>query len=48
MARHRGIKPRKAKSWSVQTIWQMLKNPIYHGECHYKDIEWTDEELVVV
>jgi len=35
-------------SWGVQASRQILKNPIYHGECHYKDIEWVDEEMGLV
>ena len=42
-----GIPPRSAKSWSTTAIKKILNNPIYHGECHYKDLQWMDEDIVL-
>ena len=43
-----GVRPRRSKTWSLLTLYTMLKNRVYLGEYNWKDKESNEEFKIVL
>ncbi|MBT4731736.1 recombinase family protein [Candidatus Woesearchaeota archaeon] len=43
-----GVRPRRSKTWSLLTLYTMLKNRVYLGEYNWKDKESSEEFKIVL